>query len=120
MFAGHCLAKLATGSVQSVKTLRPGYRLWGGYTVVCIVFVPLTTDVQMMRFHKNGPIVSLNTRVHEPISERWIDSKDAPTATQMTAHLDGYYSLLLDKGHTIQLNGITLSTIPHSSPQCSK
>lgn len=114
MFAGHCLAKLATGATRSIKTLRPGHRVWGGYTVLCVVFVPLSYDVQMMRFHKNGPIVTLNTRVHDIASCKWIASKDAhPTeATPMTAHLDGYYSVILDKGHRLVLNGITVSTRP--------
>jgi uncharacterized protein YegL len=109
-FTGDCKILMADGSVMCVEDLRRGNKVWGDHTVRAVLFTPIKKEVDMVLFDSGLKITPWHPMKLDYDGEWVFPNSCAP---KHKIYVDAYYNLLLESGHTVNLNGYTVVTLGH-------
>jgi Mg-chelatase subunit ChlD len=109
-FTGDCKVLMKDTGTKFVRDLRKGDEVWGGYKVEAVLFTPVQKEVDMITFPSGLKITPWHPMKLTDDGE-WVFPNDVGTKKQMTIH--GYYNLVLDSGHIVELNGFKVVTLGH-------
>ena len=111
-FAGSCVVLTHEGRPKYVKDLKRGDMLWGGYTIRAVVYTALEEPVPMVKFATGLLITPWHPIRNSPL-EPWQFPAEMTKGVQGTFPIEGYYNLVLDVGHVVEMNGYQVCTLGH-------
>jgi Mg-chelatase subunit ChlD len=110
-FAGDCFVYMHGNTYCKVRNLRKGDRVYGGHRVDCILFTPAKDKVEMVHFESGLQITPWHPMRQEGGS--WMFPAEHPEGTLKKEYMDGYYNLVLESGHIVQMHGFEVCTLGH-------
>lgn len=111
-FAGSCVILNHEGRPKYVKDLKRGDMLWGGYTIRAVVYTALEEPVPMVKFATGLLITPWHPIRNSPL-EPWRFPAEMTKCAIGTFPIEGYYNLVLDVGHVVEMNGYQVCTLGH-------
>ena len=111
-FVGSCMVLTDEGRPKYVKDLQRGDRMWGGHTIRAVVYTALCQPVPMVKFPTGLVITPWHPIRNSPV-EPWQFPAEMPHGMQELFELKGYYNLVLDTGHVVEMNGYQVCTLGH-------
>jgi Mg-chelatase subunit ChlD len=111
-FTGDCLVLMDELRTKRVRDLKKGDIVWGGHKVLALTYTPVMTEVDMIVF-----MMGLKITPWHPIKfnsqSNWTFPAETASGKQRRMYVDAYYNLVLESGHTVEMNGITVCTLGH-------
>jgi Mg-chelatase subunit ChlD len=111
-FSGSNVVLMDDGRPKYVKDLKRGDKVWGGHTIRVVVYTALEEPVQMVKFATGLLITPWHPIRNSPV-EPWLHPAEMVKGVQGTASIPGYYNLVLDSGHVVEINGYQVCTLGH-------
>jgi Mg-chelatase subunit ChlD len=115
-FTGDCMIKMEDGSEKRVDELKKGDMVYGGdivkgsHKVVAVLVTPVNKEVDMVVFTKGLKITPWHPMILKDDDE-WVFPADVRVPTKM--YVNNYYNLVLETGHTVELNTHQVVTLGH-------
>jgi hypothetical protein len=111
-FAGDCFVLMHGNTYCKVRNLRKGDRVYGGHAVACILFTPAhSMKVEMVHFESGLQITPWHPIHQEGLP--WMFPAEHPAGKLVQSYIDGYYNLVLESGHVIEMHGYKVCTLGH-------
>ena len=111
-FTGDCLVLMDELRTKRVRDLKKGDTVWGGHKVLALTYTPVMAEVDMIIF-----MMGLKITPWHPIKlnsqSNWTFPAETASGKKRRMYVDGYYNLVLESGHTVEMNGITVCTLGH-------
>ncbi len=111
-FSGSNVVLMDDGRPRYVKDLKRGDKVWGGHTIRVVVYTALDEPVQMVKFATGLLITPWHPIRNSPV-EPWLHPAEMVKGVQGTVSIPGYYNLVLDSGHVVEINGYQVCTLGH-------
>ncbi len=111
-FSGSNVVLMDDGRPRYVKDLKRGDKVWGGHTIRVVVYTALEEPVQMVKFATGLLITPWHPIRNSPV-EPWMFPAEMVKGVQGTVSIPGYYNLVLDSGHVVEINGYQVCTLGH-------
>ena len=111
-FSGSCVILTDEGRPKYVKDLKRGDMVWGGHMIRAVVYTALEEPVQMVKFSTGLLITPWHPIRNSPV-EPWVFPAEMPQCVQGFFDIKGYYNLVLDSGHVVEINGYQVCTLGH-------
>ena len=111
-FSGSCVVLTDEGRPKYVKDLVRGDRVWGGHMIRAVVYTALTEPVPMVKFSTGLLITPWHPIRNSPV-EPWQFPAEMAQGVQGLSSIKGYYNLVLDSGHVVEINGYQVCTLGH-------
>ena len=111
-FAGTCVVLTDEGRPKYVKDLKRGDKVWGGHMIRAVVYTALEEPVPMVKFPTGLLITPWHPIRNSPL-EPWEFPAEMVKGVQGTVSIPGYYNLVLDSGHVVEINGYQVCTLGH-------
>jgi hypothetical protein len=99
---------MADRSSKRVEDLRKGDKVWGDHKVQAVLFTPVKKEVHMVLFKEGLKITPWHPM---KLYSEWVFPNDYGDTHNI--YVDAYYNLVLETGHTVQLNGYKVVTLGH-------
>jgi hypothetical protein len=111
-FAGDCFVRMHGNTYCKVRNLRKGDRVYGGHPVACLLFTPAHyTKVEMVHFESGLKITPWHPMRQE--GHPWMFPAEHPEGQLKKEPMDGYYNLVLESGHIVEMHGYEVCTLGH-------
>ena len=111
-FSGSCVVLMEDGRPKYVKDLKRGDTVWGGHTIRAVVYTALDEPVAMVKFSTGLLITPWHPIRNSPV-EPWQFPAEMVKGVQGIFDIKGYYNLVLDSGHVVEINGYQVCTLGH-------
>lgn len=111
-FSGSCTILSDEGRPKYVKDLKRGDKVWGGHTIRVVVYTSLETPVPMVKF-PTGLLLTPWHPIRKSPVEPWQFPAEMVHGVQGIFAIQGYYNLVLDTGHIVEMNGYQVCTLGH-------
>jgi Mg-chelatase subunit ChlD len=112
-FAGDCTVRMHDDTYCKVRDLRKGDTVYGGHKVLCLLFTPAQyAKVEMVHF-KDGLQITPWHPMREYEGSPWIFPAEHPEGYLKKTPMDGYYNLVLESGHVVEMNRYDVCTLGH-------
>lgn len=111
-FSGSCVVLTDEDRPKYVKDLKRGDMVWGGHMIRAVVYTALEEPVQMVKFN-TGLIISPWHPIRKSPVEPWEHPAEMPNGVLGVFDMKGYYNLVLESGHVVELNGYQVCTLGH-------
>ncbi len=111
-FSGKCVVLTDEGRPKYVEDLKRGDYVWGGHMIRAVVYTALEEPVQMVKF-PTGLIISPWHPIRKSPAELWEYPAEMPSGVTGDFAMKGYYNLVLESGHILELNGYQVPTLGH-------
>jgi hypothetical protein len=111
-FSGKCVVLMDDGRPKCVEDLKRGEYVWGGHMIRAIIYTALEEPVQMAKF-VTGLLITPWHPIRKSPAEPWEYPAEMSGATTGLFSMKGYYNLVLETGHVIELNGFQVCTLGH-------
>jgi Mg-chelatase subunit ChlD len=110
-FAGDCYVRMNDNTYCKVRNLRKGDLVYGGHKVACLLFTPAQSKVEMIHFESGLKITPWHPMRQEGLP--WMFPAEHPGGQLMKTYMDGYYNLVLETGHIVQMHEYDVCTLGH-------
>ena len=111
-FAGDCFVRMHNTTYCKVRNLRKGDIVYGGHRISCLLFTPAQyAKVEMVHFESGLQITQWHPMREE--GKSWVFPADHPGGSLQTLIMDGYYNLVLESGHIVEMHGYEVCTLGH-------
>ena len=109
-FTADCKIMMADIRIKRIEDLKKGDIVWGGHKVLAVLYTPVQKEVDMVTFPMGLKITSWHPMKLKEDGE-WVFPVDVGVTEKM--FVEAYYNLVLESGHTVELNGYQVATLGH-------
>lgn len=109
-FTGDSKILMSNGTQIRVAELRKGDIVSGGHKVRAVLYTPIEREFEMISF-KSGLSITPWHPMKVSKDGEWVFPQSVGVTSKI--HIDGYYNLVLETGHIVDLNGYSVVTLGH-------
>jgi Mg-chelatase subunit ChlD len=111
-FAGDCFVRMHDNTYCKVRNLRKGDLVYGGHAVACLLFTSAHyAKIEMVHFESGLQITQWHPMRQEGLP--WMFPAEHPAGKLKKEPMDGYYNLVLESGHIVEMHGYEVCTLGH-------
>lgn len=111
-FTGDCVVLMDELRTKRVRDLKKGDIVWGGHKVLALTYTPVMAEVDMIVYETGLKITPWHPVKVSTLSQ-WEFPAETDSGKRKHMYVDAYYNLVLESGHTVEMNGITVCTLGH-------
>lgn len=109
-FTGDARILMSNTHTKRVDSLKKDDVVWGGHKIQAILYTPIRKEVDMSTFDTGLKITPWHPMKLMNNNE-WIFPVNVGVTKKI--YIDGYYNLVLESGHVVELNGYQVVTLGH-------